>query len=158
MVASPVVNRMVQLSDRARACASAHLMQKHFIPPRAVTPWDVANVPSRNSTAVDEHYWGVIRILEEVRHASGFSTHDLNSRRRTYDLVRARHIACWLVRSSTRLSLPEIGRFLGGRDHTTIIHACRRVDDLIAFHGIKVVNEPGRMARRLWAADWRAVP
>ena len=55
---------------------------------------------------------------------------DLLSSRRTRSITRPRQIAMSLAKSLTRHSLPEIGNAFGGRDHTTVIHACRKVDEL----------------------------
>ena len=55
---------------------------------------------------------------------------DLTSPNRSRSLVRPRQIAMALAKELTSHSLPEIGREFGGRDHTTVIHACRRVSDL----------------------------
>jgi chromosomal replication initiator protein len=52
---------------------------------------------------------------------------DLHSPRRTQSLVRPRQLAMALARELTEHSLPEIGEAFGGRDHTTVMHACREV-------------------------------
>src|SRR5262245_27403795 len=52
---------------------------------------------------------------------------DLKSRRRSKTLVHPRQIAMYLCRELTDSSYPEIGRQFGGKDHTTIIHACKQV-------------------------------
>jgi chromosomal replication initiator protein len=52
---------------------------------------------------------------------------DLKSRRRSKTLVHPRQIAMYLCRELTDASYPEIGRHFGGKDHTTIIHACRQI-------------------------------
>ncbi len=52
---------------------------------------------------------------------------DLTSPRRSRSIVRPRQIAMALAKELTSHSLPEIGRDFGGRDHTTVIHACRKV-------------------------------
>ena len=53
---------------------------------------------------------------------------DLKGPRRTRQLVTPRQIAMFLIRKHTSLSLPEIGKRFGGRDHTTVIHAVKKVD------------------------------
>jgi len=53
---------------------------------------------------------------------------DLKSRRRSKTLVHPRQIAMYLCRELTDASYPEIGRIFGGKDHTTIIHACRQIN------------------------------
>ncbi len=55
---------------------------------------------------------------------------DLLSEKRSRSLARPRQIAMTLARELTQLSLPEIGQAFGGRDHTTVMHACQRVQDL----------------------------
>jgi chromosomal replication initiator protein len=52
---------------------------------------------------------------------------DLKSRRRSKTLVHPRQIAMYLCRELTDASFPEIGRHFGGKDHTTIIHACKQI-------------------------------
>jgi|SRR6185312_4203052 len=56
----------------------------------------------------------------------------LLSIRRTADLILPRHISMWLCKHFTHRSLPEIGRLHGGRDHTTVLYAVRKIDDLLA--------------------------
>jgi chromosomal replication initiator protein len=55
---------------------------------------------------------------------------DILSSRRTANVVRPRQIAMYLSKVLTLRSLPEIGRRFGGRDHTTVLHAVRKVEDL----------------------------
>jgi chromosomal replication initiator protein len=55
---------------------------------------------------------------------------DMYSQKRTRAIARPRQIAMWLARELTPHSLPEIGDAFGGRDHTTVLHACRTVTDL----------------------------
>jgi chromosomal replication initiator protein len=55
---------------------------------------------------------------------------DMDSQRRTRSLARPRQIAMALAKELTNHSLPEIGEDFGGRDHTTVLHACRKVAEL----------------------------
>ncbi len=55
---------------------------------------------------------------------------DLHSPRRTRSVTRPRQIAMALSKELTNHSLPEIGSAFGGRDHTTVLHACRRISEL----------------------------
>lgn len=57
---------------------------------------------------------------------------DMFSQRRTRAIARPRQVAMWLARDLTPHSLPEIGDAFGGRDHTTVMHACRTIVDLRA--------------------------
>ncbi len=55
---------------------------------------------------------------------------DLHSKRRSRAVTRPRQIAMALSKELTNHSLPEIGDAFGGRDHTTVMHACKRVKGL----------------------------
>jgi len=57
---------------------------------------------------------------------------DLLSSRRLHGIVVARHVACYLAKTLTGMSLPEIGRRMGGRDHTTILHAIAATERRLA--------------------------
>lgn len=56
---------------------------------------------------------------------------DLSSKSRSRSIARPRQIAMSLAKELTSKSLPEIGRAFGGRDHTTVMHACKKVKELI---------------------------
>jgi chromosomal replication initiator protein len=62
----------------------------------------------------------------------GLRQADLLSERRTRAVARPRQAAMWLAKQLTTRSLPDIGRRFGGRDHTTVLHAVRRIDALRA--------------------------
>ena len=55
---------------------------------------------------------------------------DFHSPQRARRVARPRQVAMYLSRELTTRSLPEIGRRFGGRDHTTVLHACRRIEAL----------------------------
>jgi chromosomal replication initiator protein len=57
---------------------------------------------------------------------------ELLSSRRLAKIVRPRQIGFYLARKLTSRSLPEIGRRFGGKDHTTILHACKKVEERMA--------------------------
>ena len=50
---------------------------------------------------------------------------------RTANVVRPRQVAMYLAKTLTLRSLPEIGRRFGGRDHTTVLHAVRKIENLV---------------------------
>ncbi|MCH9756556.1 MAG: chromosomal replication initiator protein DnaA [Gammaproteobacteria bacterium] len=60
---------------------------------------------------------------------------DLLSKRRSRSIARPRQMAMTLAKELTNHSLPEIGDHFGGRDHTTVIHACRKIKELIQEAG-----------------------
>ncbi|SDR58081.1 chromosomal replication initiator protein DnaA [Rhizobiales bacterium GAS113] len=73
----------------------------------------------------------VEEILKLVSAHFNVTRADLLSSRRTAGVVRPRQIAMYLSKTLTLRSLPEIGRRFGGRDHTTVLHAVRKIDGLI---------------------------
>ncbi len=70
-------------------------------------------------------------VLEAVSRAFGVSTDRLLGRDRSREVALPRQVAMYLLREEGGVSLPQIGNFVGGRDHTTVIYACDKVNDLI---------------------------
>ena len=70
-------------------------------------------------------------ILRTISQQYAVSRGDLLSARRTRSIVRPRQIGMYLSKQLTSRSLPEIGRRFGGRDHTTVIHAIRKIEELM---------------------------
>lgn len=80
--------------------------------------------------AVQEKKVTIENIQKTVSNYFKVSIADLLSSRRTRSITRPRQIAMALAKQLTRHSLPEIGTAFGGRDHTTVLHACRKVAEL----------------------------
>jgi chromosomal replication initiator protein len=72
---------------------------------------------------------------------------DMHSERRARAVARPRQVAMWLCKQLTQRSLPEIGRKFGGRDHTTVMHAVRKIDELRA--GDRSMAEDIELLRRM---------
>ena len=70
-------------------------------------------------------------ILKIVSRHYKVPRNELLSARRSRDVVRPRQIAMFLAKALTSRSLPEIGRRFGGRDHTTVLHSVRKVEQMI---------------------------
>ena len=73
---------------------------------------------------------------------------DLCGQSRTHVLVTARQIAMYLCRELTDLSLPKIGQQFGGRDHTTVMHADRKIRTLMAERR-SVFNQVTELTNRI---------
>ncbi len=65
-------------------------------------------------------------IATEIAEQNGFKLHDLVGVSRCQPVARVRHQAFHAIMATGRFSTPQVGRFFGGRDHTTIIHGVRR--------------------------------
>ena len=78
----------------------------------------------------------------------GMKQADLLSERRTRAVARPRQAAMYLAKQMTTRSLPDIGRRFGGRDHTTVLHAVRRIEELKAGDAVLAADLEA-IARRL---------
>jgi len=72
----------------------------------------------------------VDRIQRAVCEEFKVTLTDMVSKRRARVIARPRQVAMYLSKKLTKRSLPDIGRRFGGRDHTTVMHAVKRIDEL----------------------------
>ena len=126
------LNRLVaqwQFTNQPVTLASAEITLRDLVgarEPRRVRIEDIQRVVAR-------HY--------------NVSKADLLSSRRTRTIVRPRQIAMYLAKVLTPRSLPEIGRRFGGRDHTTVLHAVRKIEGLI--EGDKTLADEIELLKRM---------
>ena len=80
--------------------------------------------------ALQDKMVSVENIQKTVAEYYKIRVSDLLSKRRNRSIARPRQVAMALAKEFTNHSLPEIGDAFGGRDHTTVIHACRKVAEL----------------------------
>lgn len=85
----------------------------------------------RDLIAAQERLVTIDNIQRTVAEYYHIKVSDLTSKRRTRSVARPRQVAMALAKELTSHSLPEIGDAFGGRDHTTVLHACRKVKELI---------------------------
>ena len=71
------------------------------------------------------------QVVELVAEAFGVPVERILSKERSRKVVLPRQVAMYLLREEARISLPQIGEALGGRDHTTVMYACDKVADLL---------------------------
>ncbi|WP_374574969.1 chromosomal replication initiator protein DnaA [Phenylobacterium sp.] len=93
---------------------------------------DDAQAILRPHLSVNERRVTVDQIQKAVAEHYGLKQADLISERRARAVARPRQAAMWLAKQITTRSLPDIGRRFGGRDHTTVLHAVRRIEALKA--------------------------
>ncbi len=108
-----------------RVIASAHFTG------RSITV-DLIKESLKDLLALQERLVTVENIQKVVSEYYKIKLHDLLSKKRTRSLARPRQVAMALAKELTNRSLPEIGDAFGGRDHTTVLHACRKVRELEA--------------------------
>lgn len=93
---------------------------------------DEAQAILRPHLSVSERKVTVDTIQKTVAEHYALKQADLISERRARAIARPRQVAMWLAKQITTRSLPDIGRRFGGRDHTTVLHAVRRIEQLKA--------------------------
>ena len=81
--------------------------------------------------ALQDKQVGIDNIQRVVCEYYKIKMNDMVSKRRSRSVARPRQVAMALAKELTNHSLPEIGETFGGRDHTTVIHACRKIRELI---------------------------
>ena len=106
-----------------RVIASAHFTNK---------PIDIELIKDslKDLLALQDRQVSLDNIQRTVAEYYKIKVADLMSRRRSRSVARPRQAAMALAKELTNHSLPEIGDSFGGRDHTTVLHACRKIKEL----------------------------
>lgn len=106
-----------------RVIASAHFTGRHI---------DIALIKDclKDLLALQDKLVSLDNIQRTVAEYYKIKVADLNAKRRSRSVARPRQIAMALAKELTNHSLPEIGDSFGGRDHTTVLHACRKIKEL----------------------------
>ena len=102
----------------------------------------------RDLLALQSRQITVDNIQKTVAEYYNIRVSDLHSKRRTRSITRPRQIAMAIAKALTNKSLPEIGELFGGRDHTTVIHACKKTEELMA-NDIKISEDYNNITRLL---------
>lgn len=92
---------------------------------------DLAKETLQDLTQFQNRQVTIHNIQKTVAHYYQMRVVDLNSKKRNRQIARPRQIAMTLAKDLTELSLPDIGDAFGGRDHTTVLYACRKIKELI---------------------------
>lgn len=109
---------------------------------------DFARETLRDLLTVHERLITIENIQKMVAEYYKIRVSDLLSKRRPRIITRPRQMAMALCKELTEHSLPEIGDSFGGRDHTTVLHACRRIDELCDTDG-RLREDRARLLRTL---------
>jgi chromosomal replication initiator protein len=91
---------------------------------------DFAKEALRDLLAMQDRLVSIENIQKTVADYFKLRVADLLSKKRSRSIARPRQIAMSLAKELTNHSLPEIGDAFGGRDHTTVLHGCRRIGGL----------------------------
>ncbi|MEJ5211112.1 MAG: chromosomal replication initiator protein DnaA [Burkholderiales bacterium] len=91
---------------------------------------DLAKEALKDLLAVQTRQISIENIQKTVADYYKIKVAEMYSKKRSRVVARPRQIAMALAKELTQLSLPDIGDAFGGRDHTTVLHACRRIEEL----------------------------
>lgn len=91
---------------------------------------DLCREALRDLLAVQSRQVSVENIQRTVADYYKIKVAEMYSKKRSRNVARPRQVAMALAKELTQLSLPDIGEAFGGRDHTTVLHACRKIADL----------------------------
>lgn len=94
-------------------------------------PLDVETVAQAFREDADAHRPTVERIAQRVGQYFQVHPRQLRTRDRSRHVLWPRQVGMYLARSLTPLSLEQIGAYFGGRDHSTVLHACRKVEEVL---------------------------
>ncbi len=101
-----------------------------------------------HSLEAEQQPLSIGRVRQFVADHFNLSTAELTARTRRRDVVRARQIAMYLCRELLNSSYPSIARAFGGKDHTTVIHACTKIRNEMQAGPVRaLVNELGARLR-----------
>jgi chromosomal replication initiator protein len=92
---------------------------------------DLVREALKDLLALQDRLVSIDNIQRVVAEYYKIKVSDLHSKRRSRSVARPRQVAMYLAKDLTNHSLPEIGDAFGGRDHTTVLHACRKIKELL---------------------------
>jgi len=96
---------------------------------------DVARIALKDLLSIQNRQISVENIQKAVADFYSIKVADMYSKKRPANIARPRQIAMFMAKELTQKSLPEIGELFGGRDHTTVLHAVRKIADERAHNG-----------------------
>ena len=100
---------------------------------------NVRTVPGLSAVVVNERLSSETFIIPAIKQmvATEFNMHPkaLDGKNRQANVVLPRHIAMWLCRKLSKASVTRIGMMFGGRDHTSVVYALKKIDDALADGG-----------------------
>ena len=96
---------------------------------------DVARTALKDLLSIQNRQISVENIQKAVADFYSIKVADMYSKKRPANIARPRQIAMFMAKELTQKSLPEIGELFGGRDHTTVLHAVRKISEERAYDG-----------------------
>jgi len=127
---APVVPRVIS-DETMRRAANLEILTVSLGVSLAETSARLGEIETMLAEAAAERVVEIRHIIRVVSVLSGISIAELMSERRARHIARPRQVIMYLAKIHLGLSLPKIGRAIGNRDHTTVMHAHRKIDRLL---------------------------
>jgi chromosomal replication initiator protein len=124
------IGKRIQSNVRELEGALKRVIANAHFTGRAIT-LDFAREALKDLLALQAKLVSIDNIQKTVAEYYKIKVTELLSKRRSRFIARARQVAMALAKELTNHSLPEIGEAFGGRDHTTVLHACRKIKELM---------------------------
>jgi chromosomal replication initiator protein len=142
------IARMVKSNIRVLEGALIRVLAAASLTSAEITLSLAAEQLRDHSLDAEQQPLSIGRIQSLVAEHFNFSVSDLNARTRKREVVFARQVAMYLCREVLNSSYPSIARSFGGKDHSTVIHACGRIRDQMQDRAVRaLVNELGARLR-----------
>ena len=142
------IGRMVKSNIRVLEGALIRVLAAASLTGAEITLSLAAEQLRDHSLDTDEQPLSIARVQQLVASHFSFSVPELTARTRKRDVVWARQIAMYLCREILSSSYPSIARAFGGKDHSTVIHACTKIRNEMNDSGVRaLVNELGTRLR-----------
>lgn len=127
-VAEYIASRVeANIRELEGALTSVYALAKTLDEPISI---ELAREALGDKIAAAQKHISITDIIDAVTNFYNVRRADLQSKKRSQSIALPRQICMYLARNLTGLSLEEIGGHLGGRDHTTVMHACTKITDL----------------------------
>jgi chromosomal replication initiator protein len=143
------IAKQVRSNVRELEGALRRVMANAYFTGRAIDT-GLASESLKDLLAFQERLVTINNIQKTVAEYYKIRVSDLYSKRRSRQIARPRQVAMALAKELTNHSLPEIGDAFGGRDHTTVLHACRKISAL-ADADVRIKEDYGNLLKILTA-------
>jgi chromosomal replication initiator protein len=141
------VAKRVRANVRELEGALRRIMASAFFTGRAID-MDLVTESLKDLLSFQERLVTINNIQKTVAEYYKIRVSDLHAKSRSRQVARPRQLAMALAKELTTHSLPEIGDAFGGRDHTTVLHACRKIQEL-ASSDARIKEDYGNLLRIL---------
>ena len=142
------IAELIQTNIRELEGALIRVVAYSFLDERPVT-LEIAKSILKDMVRESAKFISIETIQKSVSEYFRVPISELRAKKRNKNIVLPRQVAMYLSRQLTNMSLPEIGNAFGGKDHTTVIHSCKKIEREIENNGGNMKNMVSELTTRL---------